>query len=88
MTLEAPRVPENGFGSLRDCLVEGDPQSEKRARRIKRRAVAVSIILQAFALTALVLYPLLSKGERISLKNMTPIPPYAPLAITTAPQPM
>ena len=79
MTLEAPRVPEDGFGSLRACLVEGDPQSEKRARRIKQRAVAISIILQALALTGLVLYPLLSKGERLSLKNMTPIPPYAPI---------
>ncbi|HET7107041.1 MAG TPA: TonB family protein [Candidatus Acidoferrum sp.] len=82
MTLEPIRVSgplENGFGSLRSCLVEGDPQSEKRARRIKQRAVAVSIVLQSLALVALVLFPLLSKGERISLKYATPIPPYAPI---------
>jgi protein TonB len=78
MTLEARRVPEDGFGSLRGCLVEGDPQSEKRASRIRRRAVAVSIVLQTLALTALVLFPLLSKGERISFQYVTPIPPYAP----------
>jgi protein TonB len=60
-------------------LVEGDPQSEKRARRIKQRAVAISIVLQSLALVALVLFPLLSKGERISLKYATPIPPYAPI---------
>jgi periplasmic protein TonB len=77
MTLEAPRVPEDGFGSLQSCLVEGDPQSEKRARLIKRRAVAISIALQTLALTALVLYPLLSRGERISFKYATPIPPYS-----------
>ena len=80
MTLEAIRVSgpsENGFGSLSSCLVEGDPQSEKRARRIKQRAVAISIVLQSLALVALVLFPLLSKGERISLKFATPIPPYA-----------
>jgi len=80
MTLEAQRVPdpsENGFGSLSSCLVEGDPQSEMRARRIKQRAVAMSIVLQTVSLIALVLFPLLSKGERISLKNATPIPPYA-----------
>jgi len=76
MTLEAPRVSESGFGSLQNCLVEGDPQSEKRARRIKRRAVALSIALQTIALTALVLFPLLSKGERITLPNITPIPPF------------
>ncbi|HXJ13157.1 MAG TPA: TonB family protein [Candidatus Limnocylindrales bacterium] len=82
MTLEAKRVPgpsENGFGSLSSCLVEGDPQSEKRARRIKQRAVAISILLQSLALVVLVLFPLLSKGERIPLKYATPIPPYAPI---------
>jgi len=79
MTLEAPRVPEPGFGSLQSCLVEGDPQSEKRARRIKQRAVALSIVLQTLALGALVLFPLLSKGERISFQYATPIPPYAPI---------
>lgn len=82
MTFEAQRVSgpsENGFGSLSSCLVEGDPQSEKRARRIKQRAVAFSIILQGLALVALVLFPLLTKGERISLKDATPIPPYAPI---------
>jgi protein TonB len=80
MTLEVQRVSgpsENGFGSLSSCLVEGDPQSEKRARRTKQRAVAVSIVLESLALLVLVLFPLLSKGERISLKYATPIPPYA-----------
>jgi len=82
MTLEVQRVSrvsEDAFGSLSNCLVEGDPQSEQRARRIKQRAVAISIVLQSLALVALVLFPLLSKGERISLKNATPIPPYAPI---------
>ena len=73
------RVSEDAFGSLSNCLVEGDPQSEKRARLIKQRAVAISIVLQSLALVALVLFPLLSKGERISLRNATPIPPYAPI---------
>ncbi len=82
MSLEVQRVSrvsEDAFGSLSNCLVEGDPQSEKRARLIKQRAVAISIVLQSLALVALVLFPLLSKGERISLKNATPIPPYAPI---------
>lgn len=82
MTLETQRVSrlsKDAFGSLSNCLVEGDPQSEKRARRIKQRAVAISIVLQSLALVAFVLFPLLSKGERISLQNMTPIPPYAPI---------
>jgi protein TonB len=82
MTLEVQRVsrvPEDVFGSLSNRLVEGDPQSEKGARRIKQRAVAISIVLQSLALVALVLFPLLSKGERISFPIVTPIPPYAPV---------
>jgi len=82
MSLEVQRVSRasvDAFGSLSNCLVEGDPQSEKRARHIKQRAVAISIVLQSLALVALVLFPLLSKGERISLRNATPIPPYAPI---------
>jgi TonB family protein len=77
MTFEAPSVPGDTFSSFRSCLVEGDPQSEERARRIKQRAVAASIVLQSLALTALVLYPLLGKSERIFASNLTPIPPYA-----------
>ena len=84
MTLDVHRVSgpsENEFGTLSSCLVEGDPQSEQRARRIKQRAVAFSIVLQSLALVALILFPLLSKGERISLKYATPIPPYAPIGV-------
>jgi TonB family protein len=80
MTRKAPRVPDDSYGSLRSCLVQGDPQSEKRARRIKQRAVAVSVALQTMALTALLLYPLLGKSERISFKYATPIPPYQRIA--------
>jgi protein TonB len=82
MTFEVQRVSQvsdDAFGSLSNCLVEGDPQCERRARRIKQRAVAISIVLQSLALVALVLFPLLSKGERISLIYATPIPPYAPI---------
>jgi len=88
MTLEVQRlsgVSENGFGSLGSCLVEGDPQSEQRARHTKHRAVAISIVLQSLTLVALVLFPLLSRGERISLKNATPIPPYARIGNHHAP---
>jgi TonB family protein len=78
MCLEAQRVSrvsEDAFGSLGSCLVEGDPQSERRARRIKQRAVVISIVLQSLALVALVLFPLLSKGKRITFER-TPLPPY------------
>ena len=82
MTLEVQRVSgpsENEFGSLSSCLVEGDPQSEKRARRIKQRAVAVSIVLQSLALLALILFPLLSQGEKLPFRLLAPVSPVAPV---------
>jgi protein TonB len=77
MTLNAPGVPEAGFSSLESCLVAGDRQSEKRARRFKQRAMVISIAMQTLALAALVVFPLLGKGERIAFQYATPIPPYA-----------
>jgi len=68
---------EEGLGFLRTCLVEGDPESERRARRGKQRALALSIALQIVVVASLVLIPLLSNGQRIPLKNITPLPPYA-----------
>jgi periplasmic protein TonB len=82
MSLEVQRVSgpsETGFGSLSSCFVEGDPQSERSARRIKQRAVAISIALQSLALVALILFPLLSQGERLSSPIVTPVCPVAPV---------
>lgn len=79
MNLEASRVPEEAPGFLKNCLVEGDLAQERRARGVKRRALALSILFQFAFLAALVLYPLLGKSERISLRDMTPIPPFSPI---------
>jgi len=62
---------------LRACLIESDPAREKRARRIKQRALLVSIILQILIVAALVLVPLLSKGENIAARVLTPTVPYS-----------
>lgn len=70
---------EESLGFLRTCLVESDPESERSARRGKRRALALSIALQIVVVASLALIPLLSNSERISLKNMTPLPPYTRL---------
>ena len=37
---------DQGLRFLESCLVEGDPESEERARRGKQRALALSIALQ------------------------------------------
>jgi len=56
--------------------VDGDAEQLTRERRVKRRALAISILLQCAALAALILVPLLTKAERINLKIVTPVVPY------------
>ncbi len=68
-------IPDN-LGSLRACLVEGDAEQRSRERRIRRRALVISILTQSAILTLLVLVPLFGKTQRIPIKNFVPIPPY------------
>lgn len=60
---------------LNACLVDGDPEQLKRERKIRRRALAISILLQAISLSVLLLTPLLGKPAAISW-NVVPLPPY------------
>ena len=76
MKLESTRVPESSLGSLSSCLVDGDPEQRRRARNIRRRAIFLSVLLQTITLTALVVFPLLGKGERLPAKIFYPLPPY------------
>jgi TonB family protein len=75
MNLERSGVSATELGSLKNCLVEGDPDQERRATQGKRRAVLVSIVVQLLVLAALVVFPLFSKGEHITFER-TPVPPY------------
>jgi protein TonB len=82
MSPEPRRVSEEShkesLGSLRACLVDGDAEQRTHGRQVKRRALAISILLQTAVLAALILVPLFGKAERISLHIVTPIPPYSP----------
>jgi protein TonB len=72
------QAPESGLGSLRGCLVEGDAEQQSRERRVRRRALVVSILVQSVILAVLVLVPLFGKTERLVAKEFVPIPPYSP----------
>src|SRR5229473_7223790 len=82
MSLEPQKVseaiPEEGLGSLHGCLVEGDAEQRRGERRVRRRALAFSVLLQSAVLAALILVPLFGKTQRIALAYATPIPPYSP----------
>lgn len=78
MSVEPGPSPQTEFASLQSCFVEGSPEQRARERRIRRRALILSVSAQAAILTAIILIPLFGKPERIALANMTPIPPYFP----------
>jgi protein TonB len=63
-------------GVLGACLVDSDFEFEKRAGKIKRRALVASIVLQVLVVAALVLVPLLGKGQSMAAYNPTIVPPY------------
>jgi periplasmic protein TonB len=77
MTFGQQNNSEETLGAFRGCLVEGDSEQGKRERRIRRRALAISIALQSAAVAAALLVPLFGKTERLVLAgDFIPLPPY------------
>src|ERR1700757_1697429 len=68
-------IHEGSLGLLGGCLVEGDPEQRGRERRVRRRALVISVLIQT-AVLVLLLIPLFGKTQRIALAVATPIPPY------------
>ena len=80
MSVTENRKSAEQIGTLSSCLIDGDSEQKARERRIKRRALVISIVLQSAALLALVLVPLLGHTERVTYKIVTPMPPYRSVA--------
>ena len=77
MTFEQQNNSEETLGTFRGCLVEGDSEQRKSERRIRRRALAISIALQSAAVAAVLLVPLFGKTERLVLAgDFIPLPLY------------
>ncbi len=77
MRFERTNVAKEGLVSLRNCFLEGSAEEERGARKVRRRAILTSIIVQILVLAALVLYPMLGRGERLPLTFVTPTVPYS-----------
>jgi protein TonB len=77
MSMEPRNTGEENFGTLQGCLVDGDLEQRAREKRVRRRSLTISILLQAAVLIAVVLIPLFARTERIALANVTPVPPYS-----------
>ncbi len=67
---------EPSVSILSRCLVEGDAAAAARARRAQRKALVASLGVEAVALAALVLVPLLAIGRLPEMYRVNPVPPY------------
>ena len=87
MSLDSKSSPRQNLGSLQSCLVEGDPEQSNHQRRLRRKALITSVLLQASFLAALLLVPLFAKPLPLARTITTPIPPYRHIAPRTQPEP-
>jgi protein TonB len=65
------------LGSLSQCLVDNDPAARVRARRLRGKALVLSVVLEAVVLAAMLVWPLISPGVLIARYIVTPAPPYS-----------
>jgi len=77
MSQERTSVSKEGLGSLGSCLMGGNAEERRATRKARRRALIVSIIVQILVLAALVMYPMLGRGERLAFTAFTPVIPYS-----------
>jgi protein TonB len=64
------------LGSLSQCMLENDAESRGRARNLRRKALIISVVLEALLLGAMLLWPLITPAVLPGLFNVTPTPPY------------
>ncbi|HTZ99948.1 MAG TPA: energy transducer TonB [Candidatus Aquilonibacter sp.] len=64
------------LGNLSTCVMDGDRGTRERARRLRRKALAGSLFLQAAIVGGMLLWPLLSPAVLTMQAAVTPIPPY------------
>jgi protein TonB len=66
----------NDLGSLSGCMLENDAEARNRARRLRQKALVVSIAIEATLIAAMLLWPLITPGVLTGRFNVTPAPPY------------
>lgn len=64
------------LGSLAHCLVDNDSEALGRARWLRTKGLAISIVLEAFLVAAMLLWPLITPGVLPRQFVLTPAPPF------------
>jgi protein TonB len=64
------------FGSLSQCMVDSDDGAKARARRSRRKALALSLIFEFAVVSGLVVWPLMTVAVLPSQAVVTPLPPF------------
>lgn len=62
--------------SFAGCLVDGDSDALERARKLRSKALAASLVLEAALIGAMLLWPLITPGVLPRQYVVTPAPPY------------
>jgi periplasmic protein TonB len=66
--------------NLSHCIVDGDSGARVRARLLRGKALVVSIVLEAAAVVAMLLWPLATPAVLSPQLVVTPLPPFQGLA--------
>jgi periplasmic protein TonB len=64
------------LGALAQCLVESDAEGLARARRLRRKALVISVVLEVALIGVMLLWPLITPGVLPQQYVVTPAPPY------------
>lgn len=77
------------LGTLSHCMMDSDPEAAKRARRLRRKALVVSLFFETLLVAGMLVLPLITPGVP-SLGPVTilaPLPPFAGVASTNPARP-
>lgn len=64
------------LGGLSRCLVDSDAEEFSSARRLRTKAIFISLVLEVLLIAAMLLWPLITPGELPRQFNITPATPF------------
>jgi periplasmic protein TonB len=64
------------LGNLAQCMMDSDAAANGRARRLRGKALLVSLSLEAIVIAGVLLWPLVTLGVLTPQLMLTPVPPY------------